>query len=70
MRIEIPAPVTKEYFNYKESGEYVSTSHWTVRRWVKLGLLPVSRLGGLVRISRSDLDAFIAARRGFEGGAE
>jgi excisionase family DNA binding protein len=69
MRIEVPVAVSKEYLDYREAGEYVSASHWTVRRWVKLGLLPVSRLGGLVRIARSDLDAFVAERRGFEGGA-
>jgi excisionase family DNA binding protein len=69
MRIEIPATVVKEYFDYREAGEYVGASHWTVRRWVKLGLLPASRLGGhITRISRADLDAFVAERRSIEGG--
>jgi excisionase family DNA binding protein len=70
MRISIPAPTEREYFDYRGAGEYVSASHWTIRRWAKLGLLPVSRIGGLVRISRADLDNLVAKHRGIEGGAQ
>jgi excisionase family DNA binding protein len=34
----------------------------TVRRWIASGALPSTRLGRLVRVSRSDLETFLSAR--------
>jgi excisionase family DNA binding protein len=53
-----------KFFTIREIAECVGSSERTVQRWIKNGLLIAHSLGGLVRISEGDFQAFLAARRG------
>lgn len=44
------------YFSPGGAAEAVQVSEKTVRRWIKSGLLPVVRVGRIVRVRRMDLD--------------
>lgn len=59
--------VVAEYLDFEAAGTYVSASKYSVRRWVQVGLLPASKVGQLVRVKRSDLDALMASRRTIAG---
>ena len=50
--------------------ERLGVSAKTIRRWVKQGDLPIHRLGRGLRVTETDFERFLAARRGFgTGGA-
>ncbi len=55
-------PVTK-LRTIDETAELFNTSSRTVRRLIESRVLPVHRLGRLVRISDEDIAAFLAANR-------
>jgi excisionase family DNA binding protein len=42
---------------------YLGVSHWTLRRWLRLRLVPYTRLGRRLVVSKEDLDALLAAGR-------
>ncbi len=46
-------------FSLKETAEQLSCSDISVRRWIQQGRLPFVRVGRLVRIRQSDLDACV-----------
>jgi excisionase family DNA binding protein len=54
---------TRRYFTITVVADSLDVSTRTVRRWVKSGLLPVHRVGRLIRISEDDWAAFLALRR-------
>jgi excisionase family DNA binding protein len=67
----VPTPVRPRprppggLLTFKEAGDYVGCSSWTVRGWADSGKLPVVRLPGrLVRIKPLDLEKFLETHRG------
>jgi excisionase family DNA binding protein len=52
----------KKLLSLAEVAEECAMSHATVSRWARLKLLPSYRLGGVYRVRRSDLEAFLATR--------
>jgi excisionase family DNA binding protein len=40
---------------------YLQVSRRSVFRWMRAGLLPAVRIGGVTRVRRGDLESFIAA---------
>ncbi len=46
----------------KQAREYAQVSRWTLRRWEREGL-PVTRVNGIVRVFRDDLDQFLRDHR-------
>jgi excisionase family DNA binding protein len=51
------------FFTVNEVAEIVGVSVRTVRRWIKSGRLVAHRVRGVVRISPSDLEAFLCQHR-------
>ena len=50
----------QEYFSPKQVSTHFGVSLRTVRRWIASGKLPAYRLGRLVRIKKSDIEALEA----------
>jgi excisionase family DNA binding protein len=65
--MKVETEIVPEFLDFEAAGTYVSVSKYSVRRWVRVGLLPASRVGQLVRVKRSDLDALMASRRTIAG---
>jgi excisionase family DNA binding protein len=53
-----------KFYTIEQIAECVEASTRTVRRWIESGLLVEHRVNGLVRISETDFQAFLAAHRG------
>jgi excisionase family DNA binding protein len=53
-----------KFYTISQIAEFVEVSTRTVRRWIAEGLLVAHRINGLVRISDSDFQAFLASYRG------
>lgn len=51
-----------EYMSIADVAAACGASDRTIRRWVATGRLAAVRFGGLVRIRRTDLDAFAEAK--------
>jgi excisionase family DNA binding protein len=51
------------FFTIAEIAEQLGVSTKTVGRWIANDELVAHRLGGSVRVSETDLDLFLAARR-------
>ena len=51
-----------EYMSFKELAAYCSISIPTLKRWQKRGM-PYCKVGNLVRIKRSDFDAWMLESR-------
>lgn len=51
------------FFTIGDVADFLEVSTRSVRRWIETGALPIHRFGGAVRISESDLLAFIARHR-------
>jgi excisionase family DNA binding protein len=51
------------FFTISDIADFLGVSPRSVRRWVKLGDLPVHRFGAVVRISDVDFRAFAATHR-------
>jgi excisionase family DNA binding protein len=51
-----------EYMSFKELAAYCSVSIPTLKRWQKRGM-PYCKVGNLVRIKRSDFDAWMLESR-------
>ncbi len=61
IREELPEP---QYFDTVSSAAYLGVTRRQLESWRGLGCGPAySKLGRLVRYSRQDLDAWMAARR-------
>lgn len=58
--LSIPANAT--YLSVKEVAALFRIDPKTVRRWIKAGTLPATRLGRDWRIARADLKGLAAAR--------
>ena len=58
-----PAAAGMRFLTLSEVAEILQVSERTVHRWVKAGHLLTHGFGRAVRISHSDLQAFIASRR-------
>jgi excisionase family DNA binding protein len=56
-------PPDIRFFTIPEVAERVRVCPRTVRRWIEAGHLVLYRIGGVVRISESDLRAFLAVHR-------
>jgi excisionase family DNA binding protein len=57
-------PEADPWLTYQEAAAHVGVKHQTIRRAVRLGQIPVSRVSTrLVRIRRSWLDAWMSASR-------
>ncbi len=46
-----------------EIAQKLNVSTYTVREWIKKGILPASKFPRAVRVSSSDLDKFILSRK-------
>jgi excisionase family DNA binding protein len=42
----MPAALGAPLLDINEVAEYLGVSHWTVRRWIEQGRLPVVQIGG------------------------
>jgi excisionase family DNA binding protein len=51
------------FFTISAVANFLDVSARSVRRWIATAALPIHRFGGAVRISESDLSAFIAKHR-------
>jgi len=51
------------FFTVLAVAERLGVSERTIRRWIAAGILPVHRFGRLVRVSETDLVAFLALNR-------
>jgi excisionase family DNA binding protein len=60
---------TKRWYTVQDLVQELQVHEQTVRRWIKSGELPAYALGDRAgyRVSREDLDAFMARRRVTEG---
>jgi excisionase family DNA binding protein len=54
---------TPRFFTISDVADFLDVSPRSVQRWIKSGDLPVHRFGGAVRISDTDLWAFLATHR-------
>jgi excisionase family DNA binding protein len=62
-RRQSPDPIrnrSDKFFTIAEVGEILHVSTRSVRRWISAGELRAHRFGGAVRISRTDLEIFVA----------
>ncbi len=61
-----------EYLTVNEVADRLKVTPLTVRRWLKSGELVGYQLGDRAgwRVAENDLDAFLEARRGGEGGTK
>lgn len=50
--------LTATYLTPEEIGQRLNVSGWTVRRWIKDGLLEGYRVGGRLRVSEEAYEAF------------
>ena len=42
-----------------EASDYMEVSHWTMRRWIKQRLFPVTKINSkVIRIDKRNLDKF------------
>lgn len=58
-------------YTIRAAGNLLSVSDDTIRRTIKSGALPASKIGGQYRIKASDLDAYIDANKiNTNGGGE
>jgi excisionase family DNA binding protein len=55
-------PETDTYMKLRAAAKYMGMSPQTVRRHIEESGLPARRLGGLVMLRRSDIDAWFAAQ--------
>jgi len=62
MKTDRPKAAPK-FYTIEQVAECVDASTRTVRRWIKNKLLIAHRMEGLVRISDSDFQAFLATHR-------
>ena len=51
------------FFTIAEIADFTGVSVRTVRRWIDDELLPAHRIGRVLRVAESDLQAFLAAHR-------
>jgi excisionase family DNA binding protein len=54
---------SSKLYTIQQIAECAEASTRTVRRWIKRELLIAHKIGGLVRISEPDFQAFLAAHR-------
>lgn len=59
---DLPSPFPR-LLSVEQIAKYLGTSSRTIRRWIDDKQLPVHRLGRLIRISETDLIAFLQSRR-------
>jgi excisionase family DNA binding protein len=52
-----------KFFTILQVAELLEVSTRTVQRWIESGKLVAHRLGGVVRISKADLDCFLQSCR-------
>ena len=53
----------RELFNLKSAGAYLGISSRSVRRLLDRKLLSYHRIGGLIKVSESDLETYLAGTR-------
>jgi len=46
-----------------EAANYLKVSKKTIDRWIRAGKLPAAKHGGIVRLRREDIDAFMLRSR-------
>jgi excisionase family DNA binding protein len=52
-----------EVLTVEQAAEYLQVHRATLYRYIREGLLPAVRLGKVYRLLRSDVEAFVQARR-------
>ena len=60
---EQPRPTDVQLYTAAEVAEILHVSERQVRRQIKSGELPHYKIGTAIRVSRADLEAFLAQRR-------
>jgi len=53
-----------DLFNVTRAAEYLTLRPSTIRKWIQAGRIPVTKLGGCVRIQKHFLDELIEASTG------
>ena len=56
-------PTKGELLTVAEAANYIGIASGTMRNWLSAGRLPYHKVGRLTKVSRRDLDDYIAARR-------
>jgi excisionase family DNA binding protein len=56
-------PIENEFLTPSEVARTLKTVHATALAYIRSGQIPASRIGRRYVVRRSDLDAFVAARR-------
>lgn len=51
--------IQDKLYTADQAAELLGVSPWTIRRWVREGQLRAFRVGRLVRIAASDMDAML-----------
>ena len=60
-----PAPSAPDpWLTPADAATYTAVSEDTLRAWITGGLLPVGRVGSIIRIRRCDIDALLTSRAG------
>lgn len=60
----------KEFLSPTEAAQYLSLGRKTTYHWIHQGYFPHHRMGKLIKIRRSDLDAFLEKTRVSESRPE
>ena len=56
--------LTSVWLNLESAAKYSDTSVFTIRRWIKAGLIPATKLpSGTYRIRRDDLESFLGGAK-------
>jgi len=54
---------TKEFLTLKEVAEYLQLNERTLYKWAQAGTIPASKLGSAWRFRKSDIDAWVEAKK-------
>lgn len=49
------------YLSMHDAAQYAAVSYKTIQRWIKAGILPVVRVGRVLRVKRMDLEKMLEA---------
>lgn len=59
---DLPFPADALYLRVSEVATLLGFDVKTIRRWIKAGQLPATRMGGEWRIERADLKSYLLER--------
>jgi len=65
-----PDPSSQPWLSPADAAKYASISEDTLRLWISRGQLPAGRVGKVIRVKRSDIDALLTGKKAEASGAE